>query len=77
MLILNQQNTKVFFFGGMVMKKILGFAHGVRKEASRIHWPKKELLVKYSVICIVLIAFFGAFFFGLDALFAFLKGVLN
>lgn len=59
------------------MRKIKGFFHGVKKEASRIHWPKGSDLAKYSVICIVLIMFFGAFFFGLDAIFAFLKGVLS
>lgn len=58
------------------MKKVKGFFAGVKKEASRIHWPNRNELVKYSVICIVLIVFFGAYFFGLDALFAFLKGVI-
>lgn len=58
------------------MKKLKGFFHGVRKEGSRIHWPNRKDLTKYSVICIVLIVFFGAYFFALDALFAFLKGVL-
>ena len=58
------------------MNKFKGFIAGVKKEASRIHWPSRAELVKYSVICIVLIIFFGAYFFGLDALFAFLKGVI-
>ena len=59
------------------MKKIKGFLQGVKKEASRIHWPSRKELVKYSAICIVLIVFFGLYFFGLDALFAFLKGVIR
>ena len=59
------------------MKKIKGFLQGVKKEASRIHWISRKDLVKYSVICIVLIVFFGVYFFALDAFFAFLKGVIS
>ena len=59
------------------MKKLKVFFQGVKKEASRIHWPNKKDLVKYSLTCIVLIVFFGAYFFALDALFAFLKGVIS
>ena len=59
------------------MNKIRGFFHGVKKETSRIHWPSKKVLVNYSVVCVLLIVFFGAYFYGLDALFAFLKGVIS
>lgn len=58
------------------MHKLREFFHGVKKEASRVHWPKAKTLYKYSVICIVLIVFFGLYFVGLDAIFAFLKGVI-
>ena len=58
------------------MKKILNFFHGIRKETKRIHFTKGKELLSYSVITIVMIVFFGAFFYGLDVLFAFLKGLM-
>lgn len=59
------------------MNKVKGFFHGVKKEVSRIHWPNKKILVNYSLVCVLLIIFFGVYFYGLDALFAFLKGVIK
>lgn len=59
------------------MDKIKDFFIGVGKEAKRTHWPKGKDMVKKSVITLVMIAFFGLFFYGLDALFAFLRGVLS
>ncbi|MBQ3142237.1 MAG: preprotein translocase subunit SecE [Bacilli bacterium] len=59
------------------MSKILNFFHGVKKEAKRSHWPSGKELFRYSVITIIMIAFFGAFFYVLDILFAFLKGIVS
>lgn len=57
--------------------KILGFFHGVKKEAKRSHWPKGKELFRYSVVTVCMIVFFGAYFYGLDVLFAFLKGLVS
>ena len=59
------------------MDKIKAFFAGVRKEASRVHWPKGKELVKYSVVCLVLIAFFALFFFILDNLFPAIEGMFK
>lgn len=58
------------------MKKIKSFFKGVRKEAKMVRWPDGKNLVKYSTITIVMLIFFGGFFYGLDALFAFLRGLV-
>ena len=55
------------------MGKLKAFFLGVKKEASKTHWPKGKELLKYSVVCIVLIVFFALFFYGLDNLFVFLR----
>ena len=55
------------------MKKIKNFFKGVRKEAKVVRWPDGKTLVRYSVITIAMLIFFGLFFFGLDAVFAFLR----
>lgn len=55
------------------MKKIKSFFRGVKKEAKAVRWPDMKGLVKYSCITIVMLVFFGLFFYGLDALFALLR----
>ena len=59
------------------MENIKNFFIGVKKEAKRTHWPKGKSMVKNSVICITMIAFFGLFFYGMDVLFAFLRGLAS
>ena len=54
------------------MKKIIKFFKGVKKEISRVRWPKKKEMVKYSVATIIFILFFSIFFYGFDALVALL-----
>lgn len=58
------------------MKKIKSFFKGVGKETKMIRWPDGKMLVKYSSITIVMLVFFGLYFYGLDALFAFVRGML-
>ncbi|MGM9878004.1 MAG: preprotein translocase subunit SecE [Bacilli bacterium] len=58
------------------MKKIKSFFKGVKKETKTIRWPNGKSLVKYSTVTIILLVFFGLFFYGLDALFAFVRGLL-
>ena len=57
------------------MKKIKSFFRGVKKEAKAVRWPDMKSLVKYSCITIVMLIFFGLFFYGFDALFAFIRGL--
>lgn len=58
------------------MKKIKTFFKGVKKEAKMVKWPDLKMLGKYSIVTIVLLVFFGLFFYGFDALFAFIRGLL-
>ncbi len=57
------------------MKKIKTFFRGVRKEAKTVRWSDGKTLVKYSCITLILLAGTGLFFYGLDALFAFVRGL--
>lgn len=57
--------------------KIKAFFHGVKKEASKTHWPKGKDLLKYSLTTISMIAFFGLFFYLLDFLFAYIRDVIS
>ena len=45
------------------MKGIKKFFGEVRKELSKVKWPSKKDMVKYSIATIVFVIFFAAFFF--------------
>ena len=57
------------------MKKIKDFFKGVRKEGKSVRWPSGKDLFRYSCITIVMLVFFGMFFYVLDAVFAGLRGL--
>ena len=57
------------------MKGIKKFFKGVKKEAIASRWPDGKSLVKYSCITIAMLAFFGLFFYVLDAIFALVRGL--
>ena len=57
------------------MKKIKSFFKGVKKEAKTVKWLDGKTLVKYNSITVVMLVFFRLFFYGLDALFAFVRGL--
>ena len=59
------------------MKKIKSFFKGVKKEAKTVKWPDGKTLVKYSCITVVMLVFFGLFFYGLDALFAWISSLVK
>ncbi len=57
------------------MKKIKQFFKGLKKEFKMIRWPSGKNLAKYSIITILMIVFFGLFFYFLDAIFALLRSM--
>ena len=71
-----QLHASVFFMGGN-MKKIKAFFRGVKKEAEKTKWLTMKETIAYSSVVVVMLVFFAIFFYGLDVLFAFLKGLIN
>lgn len=59
------------------VKNKLGFFKGVKLEMSKVNWPDAKKMVKYTLATLAFVIFFGAFFYGLDFLFALLKGLFN
>ncbi len=49
------------------------FFKEVHKEMSKVKWPSKKDMIKYSTATIIFIIFFGAFFFAIDFLVAMIK----
>ena len=52
------------------MKRIIKFFKGIKKEISRVRWPNKKEMVKYSVATILFILFFALFFYLFDTIVA-------
>ena len=46
----------------------------VKKELSKVKWPSKKEMIKYSITTLCFVIFFALFFFGIEALFAFIEG---
>lgn len=59
------------------MKKIIKFFKGVKKEISRVRWPNKKEMVKYSLATITFIIFFALFFYAFDTIVAIIIEIAN
>lgn len=57
--------------------KIKSFLKGVDKERKMVRWPSGKDMIKYSVMVLTLMVFFGLYFYLLDVLFTFLKGLVS
>ena len=53
------------------------FLSDVRAEMRLVRWPSRQEVVKYTIATLVFVGFFALFFYGIDALFALVKGMLN
>ena len=49
------------------------YVEEVGVELKKVKWPTKQEMVKYSIAVIIFIIVFGLFFYGLDALFAWIS----
>lgn len=56
-----------------IFKRIVGFFKDVKSEMSKVVWPSRKHMVKYSITTICLIIFFALYFLGIMALFDLIK----
>ena len=59
------------------MEKIREFFKGVRKEMSKVHWPTKKDMTKYSIATLGFIFLYSIYFFIADAIIAVFKLLVN
>lgn len=52
------------------MEKVKKFFAGVKKEMSRVRWPQKKEMIKYSVAVLTCIVVFAVFFVASDLIIA-------
>ena len=57
--------------------KIGGFFKGVKKETKMVRWPSGKDMLKYSSVVLFMMVFFGVYFYLLDLIFTFLKGLVG
>ena len=60
-----------------VKVKEKSYSKQVKDELKKVKWPSKKEMVKYSVASIIFIFVFGVYFYGLDALFAWISSLVK
>ena len=58
------------------MKKIKKFFSEVKKELSKVKWPGKKDMIKYSIATICFVIFFAGFFYLIDLSVALIKSLV-
>lgn len=59
------------------MKGIKTFFKGVKSESKMVRWPNGKDMTKYSFVVLFLMVFFGVYFYALDLIFTFVKGIVK
>ena len=49
----------------------------VKDELKKVKWLSKEEMVKYTVAAVIFIVIFGLYFYGMDFIFSWLKGLIG
>ena len=60
-----------------ILKELLKFLVGVKKETKKIKWPTKKQLFIYSSATLIFMVVVGLFFTGLDFGFSYLKTLVG
>lgn len=53
------------------------FIKEVKDELKKVKWTSKEDMLKYSIATLAFIVIFGLYFYGLDALFAWISSLVK
>lgn len=59
-----------------LFKTIRNWIKSVCKEVSKVKWPSKKEMIKYSVATIVFVVFFALFFYAIELVMALLKSLI-
>ena len=54
-----------------------GYISEVKSELKKVKWPSKKEMTKYTISTLSFIILFALFFFGIESLFAFIKGLIG
>ncbi|MDD2504764.1 MAG: preprotein translocase subunit SecE [Bacilli bacterium] len=51
------------------------FLKEVKEELKKVKWPSKEDMTKYTIATLAFLVIFGLYFYGLDLMFSWIKGI--
>lgn len=54
-----------------------GYIKEVKSEMKKVKWPTKKEMIKYTISTLVFVVAFALYFFGIESLFAFVKGLIG
>lgn len=49
----------------------------VKSELKKVKWPSKKEMIKYTISTLCFVILFALFFFGIESIFAFVKGLIG
>jgi len=60
-------------------KKVVkeSFFKELKKELSKVSWPSKKQMIKYTISTLCFLVLFAIYFFGIESIFAFIKGLVG
>ena len=53
------------------------YIESVKSELKKVKWPDKKHMIKYTISTLCFIILFALFFFGIESIFAFIKGLIG
>ena len=57
------------------VKKV--FVESIKSELKKVKWPDKKHMIKYTISTLCFVILFALFFFGIESIFAFIKGLIG
>ena len=54
-----------------------GFVESIKSELKKVKWPDKKHMIKYTISTLCFVILFALFFFGIESIFAFIKGLIG
>ncbi len=49
----------------------------IKGEMKKVKWPTKKEMIKYTISTLCFVVLFALYFFGIESLFAFIKGLVG
>lgn len=49
----------------------------IKSEMKKVKWPTKKEMIKYTISTLCFVILFALYFFGIESLFAFIKGLVG
>ena len=55
----------------------VSYINSVKSEMKKVKWPTKKEMLKYTISTLCFVILFALYFFGIESLFAFIKGMIG